>query len=110
MHSNPDNLHTTNMYHRVTYKNQQTNQMKEQIIWCLTHSFDTDFYTLQEFASKQQYDATKARLHKIADRFKRSVWSVKCVQTGVDIDNSTPHNSLTINLVRIWKNVNKRKE
>ena len=32
----------------------------------------------------------------------RSVWSVKCQQTGVDIDNPTPHNSLTINWVRIW--------
>ena len=37
----------------------------------------------------------------------RSVWSVKCQQTGVDIDNPTPHNSLSINWVRIWI---KRKE
>ena len=61
------------------YKNQQTRQIKgmiclEQISWCLTHSFDTDFYipadTLQKFTWKQQCDATKAWLHKIADRFR----------------------------------------
>ena len=90
-----------------------TDQANERIICleqtssCLTHSFDTDFYktagNLQKFTSKQQYDTTKAWLHKIADRFRTVSLQLQVPTKWRNIDNPTPHNSLTIDWARIWK-------
>ena len=66
---------------------------------------DTDFYipadTLQKFTSKQQYDETKAWLHKIADRFR-----TVSLESQVPTTAQQPYNKVGKHL----KNVNKRRE
>ena len=50
-------------------------------------------------SSRQSNNMTQQKLDytRLRTDLGRSVWSVKCQQTGVDIDNPTPHNSLAIN-------------
>ena len=93
------------------YKNQQTRQWKDYLLRTnKLMSYPLVWYGLlytrihsTNFSSRQSSNMMQQKLDdtRLRTDLGQSVWSVKCQQTGVDIDNPTPHNSLTINWVRI---------